>query len=61
MTVHVEKLHGPAPLPFVLAMVAAVSSATTFFFRWWQRPTTLIMSQDWLTDRVRAEGKQGWS
>ena len=59
MTVRVEKLQSPVPLPFVLAMLGALSSATGFLFRWWQRPTTLVMSQDWLNERARSEGKQG--
>jgi hypothetical protein len=60
MTVRVEKLEAPVPSFVTLAALGLLSSATAFLVRWWQRPTTMVMSEDWLTDRARFDSRRGW-
>jgi hypothetical protein len=60
MSVLVEKLDVPAPSLFVNGL-ARLGSATGGVLRGlWHRPFTMVMSEDWLIDRVRIESKQGW-
>jgi antibiotic biosynthesis monooxygenase (ABM) superfamily enzyme len=61
MTVRVEKLQAPVPSLFTLAVLGLLSTTTAVLLRWWQRPTTMVMSEDWLYDRARSESKQGWN
>jgi hypothetical protein len=59
MTVRVEKLQAPAPSLFTLAVLGLLSTSTAVLLRWWQRPTTMVMSEDWLNDRARFDSKRG--
>jgi hypothetical protein len=36
-----------------------LSTTTAVVLRWWQRPTTMVMSNDWLNDRARFDSKVG--
>jgi len=29
-------------------------------FRLWQRPTTMVMSEDWLNEHARVDSQRGW-
>jgi hypothetical protein len=59
MTVRVEKLQAPVTSLFALAVLGFLSTTTSVFLRWWQRPTTMVMSEDWLNDRARFDSKRG--
>jgi antibiotic biosynthesis monooxygenase (ABM) superfamily enzyme len=59
MTVRVEKLQTPAPSLFALAVLGLLSTTTAVFFRWWQRPTPMVMSDDWLYEQARFDSKRG--
>jgi hypothetical protein len=59
MTVRVEKLQTPAPSLFALAVLGLLSTMTAVFLRWWQRPTTMVMSDDWLYERARFDSQRG--
>lgn len=59
MTVRVENLNAPAPSLFTLAVLGILSTTTAVLLRWWQRPTTMVMSEDWLSDRARTDSKRG--
>jgi antibiotic biosynthesis monooxygenase (ABM) superfamily enzyme len=61
MTVRVEKLQAPVPSLLTLAVLGLVSSATAVLLRWWQRPATMVMSEDWLNERARFDSSQGWN
>ena len=60
MTVRVEKLQVPVPSFFTLAVLGLISSTTTLLFRLWQRPTTMVMSEEWLSEHARFGSNQGW-
>jgi hypothetical protein len=60
MNVHVEKLQAPVSSLLTVAVVGIVSTMTAVVLRWWQRPTPLVMSDDWLNDRARLDSQQGW-
>jgi hypothetical protein len=60
MNVRVEKLHAPVSSLLTVAVVGIVSTMTAVVLRWWQRPTPLVMSDDWLNDRARLDSQQGW-
>jgi hypothetical protein len=60
MNVRVEKLHAPVSSLLTVAVVGIVSTLTAVVLRWWQRPTPLVMSDDWLNDRARLDSQQGW-
>jgi len=60
MSVRVEKLHAPVPSFLAMAVLGLISSATAVLLRWWQRPTTMMMSEDWLKERARFDSSQGW-
>jgi antibiotic biosynthesis monooxygenase (ABM) superfamily enzyme len=60
MTVRVEKLHAPVPSLLTLAVLGLVSSATAVLVRWWQRPTTMTMSEDWMHEHTRFDSHRGW-
>jgi len=59
MAVHVEKLEAPVTSLFTLAVLSVLSTTTAVVLRWWQRPTTMVMSDDWLNDRARFDSKVG--
>ncbi|HZM96390.1 MAG TPA: hypothetical protein VFB92_23365 [Vicinamibacterales bacterium] len=59
MTVRVEKLQAPVPSLLTLAVLGLVSSATAVLLRWWQRPATMVMSEDWLNDHNRVDSHRG--
>ncbi len=59
MTVRVEKLQAPTPSLFALAVLGLLSTTTAVFVRWWQQPTTMVMSEDWLNDQARFDSKRG--
>ncbi len=61
MTVRVEKLQTPAPSLLALAVLGILSTTTAVVLRWWQRPTPMVMSEDWLSDQARVDSKQGWN
>jgi antibiotic biosynthesis monooxygenase (ABM) superfamily enzyme len=60
MAVRVEKLQAPVPSFLTLAVLGLVSGATAVLLRWWQQPTAMVMSEDWLTDRARFDSQRGW-
>jgi hypothetical protein len=60
MTVRVEKLQAPAPSLVTLAVLGLIAGATAVLRRWWQRPTTMAMSEDWLNDYARFNSQRGW-
>jgi hypothetical protein len=60
MTVRVEKLQAPVPSFVTLAVLGLLSSATALIVRWWQRPTPLVMSEDWLNDYARFDSQRRW-
>jgi antibiotic biosynthesis monooxygenase (ABM) superfamily enzyme len=60
MTVRVEKLQAPVSSLLTLAVLGLVSTATAVLLRWWQRPTTMVMSDDWLNEHARIDSHQGW-
>jgi hypothetical protein len=60
MTVRIEKLEAPAPSLVTLAVLGLLSTTTAVLVRWWQRPTTLKMSEDWLNDRARIDAQRGY-
>ena len=60
MSVRVEKLQVPVPSFLALAALGLISSATAVLLRWWQRPTTMVMSDDWLNERARFDSSRGW-
>jgi antibiotic biosynthesis monooxygenase (ABM) superfamily enzyme len=59
MTVRVEKLQAPAPSLLTLAVLGLLSTTTAVLVRWWQRPATMVMSEDWMNDQARFDSKQG--
>jgi antibiotic biosynthesis monooxygenase (ABM) superfamily enzyme len=59
MNVRVEKLQAPVTSLFTLAVLGLLSTTTAVVLRWWQRPTTMVMSEDWLNDRARFDSKGG--
>ena len=59
MTVRVEKLNAPSPSLLMVAVLGLVSATTGIFWRWWQRPATMMMSDDWMSDQARLDAKQG--
>jgi hypothetical protein len=59
MTVRVEKLQAPAPSLLTLAVLGLLSTTTAVLVRWWQRPATMVMSDDWMNDRARFDSKRG--
>jgi hypothetical protein len=59
MTVRVEKFQAPAPSLFTLAVLGILSTTTAVFFRWWQRPTNMVMSEDWLHEQARFDSQRG--
>jgi hypothetical protein len=61
MTVRVEKLEAPSPSFFTLAVLGLLSTTTAVLMRWWQRPTPLVMSEDWLNDRARIDSQRGYN
>ena len=61
MTVRVEKLEAPAAPLISLAVLGFLSTMTALLVRWYRRPGPLVMSEDWLNDRARADFHQGWN
>jgi hypothetical protein len=61
MTVSVEKLNAPSPSLLMVAVLGLLSTTTGVFWRWWQRPASMVMSEDWLSDQARTDLKQGSS
>ena len=61
MTVRVEKLNAPTPSLLMVAVLGLVSTITGILWRWWQRPSTMVMSDDWMSDQARLDAKQGWN
>jgi antibiotic biosynthesis monooxygenase (ABM) superfamily enzyme len=59
MAVRVEKLQAPVASLFTLAVLGLLSTTTAVVLRWWQQPTTMVMSDDWLNDRARFDSKIG--
>jgi hypothetical protein len=59
MSVRVEKLNAPFSSLLMVAVLGLLSSTTGVLWRWWQRPTTMVMSQDWMSDRARIDSKGG--
>jgi hypothetical protein len=59
MAVRVEKLQAPVPSFLTLAVLGLISGATGVLLRWWQQPTTMVMSEDWLNDRARSDSHRG--
>jgi hypothetical protein len=43
----------------MVAVLGLLSSTTGVLWRWWQRPTAMVMSQDWMNDRARIDSKGG--
>jgi hypothetical protein len=41
-------------------VLGLVSGATAVLLRWWQQPTAMVMSEDWLNDRARFDSQRGW-
>ena len=60
MTVRVEKLQFPVPSFLTLAVLGLISSTTAVLFRLWQRPTTMVMSEVWLSEYARVDSQRGW-
>jgi hypothetical protein len=61
MTVRVEKLEAPAAPLVSLAVLGVLSTMTALLVRWYRQPAPLVMSEDWLNDRARADFHQGWN
>jgi len=61
MAVRVERLSAPSPSLLMVALMGLMSVTTGIFWRWWQRPATMTMSQDWMSDQARMDAKQGWN
>ena len=61
MTVRVEKLNAPQPSLLMAAVLGLVSTITGILWRWWQRPTAMVMSDDWMNDQSRKDAKQRWN
>jgi hypothetical protein len=59
MTVRVEKLQAPVSSLLTIAVLGLISGATGVVLRWWQQPTTMVMSEDWLNDRARSDSQRG--
>jgi hypothetical protein len=59
MTVRVEKLQAPAPSLFTMAVLGLLSTTTAVLLRWWQRPTPMVMSEDWLQEHSRFDSNRG--
>jgi hypothetical protein len=59
MTVRVEKLQVPVPSFLTLAVLGLISSTTALLFRLWQRPATMVMSDEWLSEHARFGSHQG--
>jgi hypothetical protein len=59
MTVRVEKLQVHVPSFLTLAVLGLISSTTAMLFRLWQRPTTMVMSEDWLNEHARIDSHRG--
>jgi hypothetical protein len=60
MTVRIEKLQAPVPSLLTFAVLGLISGATAVVLRWWQQPTTMVMSEDWLNDRARLDSHRSW-
>ena len=45
----------------MVAVLGLVSTITGILWRWWQRPSTMVMSDDWMSDQARLDAKQGWN
>jgi hypothetical protein len=60
MTARVERFDHPAPSFAALAAERMLALATAIFVRWWQRPTELVMSDEWLSEHARSVSKRGW-
>jgi hypothetical protein len=59
MTVRVEKLQAPVPSLLTLTVLGLISSATAVLLRWWQQPTAMVMSEDWLNEHARVDSYRG--
>jgi len=59
MTVRVERLDAHNPSPAALIALRMMSNATDLVIRWWNKPTSLTMSDDWLNDHARYVSKSG--
>ena len=57
MDVRVEKFQGPAP--WFLTMLGLVSTTTAALLHRWQRPATMVMSEEWMKDRAHIDSKKG--
>jgi hypothetical protein len=42
-----------------LAVLGLISSTTAVLFRLWQRPATMVMSDEWLSEHARFGSHQG--
>jgi hypothetical protein len=58
MTARVERLEAPSPSLLTLATMRVLTAASTAFSRWWNRPATLSMSEDWIVDYSRDAAKR---
>jgi hypothetical protein len=59
MAASVEKLDAPFSALMTAAVLGLLSTTTGVLWRWARRPTVMVMSEDWMSDRARTEAKQG--
>jgi hypothetical protein len=59
MSARVEKLEAHAASLFAVAILGILSTTTAVLMRWWQRPAPMTMSDDWMSDLLRSDSKNG--